>query len=155
MSRAVRLQVGSVIVKNDNILAFSWNGTPAGWDNNCEDAVYMDVDNIGASSDEIYKMWPYIETEINFNLGYARQYALKTKPEVLHAEMNCLMKLTKTSQSGEGSSMFTSHAPCIDCAKAIYQAGIKDVYYLHDYKSSQGIEFLKKSNIPIEKLNLK
>lgn len=156
MSRAIRLQVGSVIVKNDNILAFSWNGTPAGWDNNCEDIVFMDPDtNHQLSASELYKMWPYTETEINPNLGYARRYALKTKPEVLHAEMNCLMKLTKSSESGEGSSMFITHAPCMDCAKGIYQAGIANVYYMNDYRSKQGIEFLKKSGIPVEKIKLK
>lgn len=156
MSRAVRLQVGSVIVKNDNILAFSWNGTPAGWDNNCEDVVYMDLDS-GSQlcATKVYKTWPYIETKVDYNLGYARRYALKTKPEVLHAEMNCLMKLTKSSQSGEGASMFITHAPCIECAKGICQAGIKAVYYANEYRSIDGLEFLKKSGIHIEKLNLK
>lgn len=156
MSRAIRLQVGSVIVKNDNILAFSWNGTPAGWDNNCEDIVYMDQDAGGwLSPQEINESWPYEETKADPEVGYARRYALKTKPEVLHAEMNCLMKLTKSSESGEGSSMFITHAPCMDCAKGIYQAGIANVYYMNDYRSKQGIEFLKKSGILVEKLELK
>ena len=156
MSRAIRLQVGSIIVKNDNILAFSWNGTPTGWDNNCEDWEYMRDDAGGwLSPEEIYERWPYVETEIDPTLGYARRYALKTKPEVLHAEMNCLMKLARGSESGENAIMFITHAPCMECAKGIYQAGIKTVYYENDYRNRDGIEFLKKSNIHIEKLNLK
>jgi dCMP deaminase len=42
MSRAIRLRVGAVIVKNNNIISFSWNGTPSGWDNNCEDKEWCD-----------------------------------------------------------------------------------------------------------------
>ena len=157
MSRAVRLQVGSVIVKNDNILAFSWNGTPAGWDNVCEDKVYMNLDAGGwLSCEEIEEQWPYKDPEMDpqFGLGY-RRYALKTRPEVLHAEMNCLMKLAKSSESGENASMFITHAPCIECAKGICQAGIKAVYYANEYRSTDGLAFLKKSGIHIEKLNLK
>ena len=156
MSRAIRLQVGSIVVKNDNILAFSWNGTPTRWDNNCEDRVYMNHDAGGwLSFDEIKESWPYEEAEIDPQLGYRQRYALKTKPEVLHAEMNCLMKLARGSESGESASMFITHAPCIECAKGIYQAGIKAVYYENEYRSTDGLAFLKKSSILIEKLNLK
>lgn len=156
MSRAIRLQVGSIIVKNDNVLAFSWNGTPTGWDNNCEDRVDMNFDAGGwLSVEEIEERWPYEDIDIDPELGYRRRYALKTKPEVLHAEMNCLMKLARSSESGENASMFITHAPCIECAKGIYQVGIKEVYYAKEYRSTDGIEFLKKSGIRIEKLNLK
>lgn len=124
MSRAVRLQVGSVIVKNDNIISFSWNGMPSGWDNCCED----EIDDDGGSS------------------------VLKTKPEVLHAESNAISKLAKCSESGNGATMFITHAPCIECAKLIYQSGIATVYYKNDYRSTQGIEFLTKSNIEVVKV---
>lgn len=155
MSRAIRLQVGSIVVKNDNILAFSWNGTPTGWDNTCEDRVDMNLDAGGwLSVEEIEERWPYKDPEMDPQLGY-RRYALKTKPEVLHAEMNCLMKLAKSSESGENSSMFITHAPCIECAKGIYQAGIKAIYYEKEYRNNDGLKFLVKSGIHVEKLNLK
>ena len=51
--------------------------------------------------------------------------SLKTKPTVLHAEMNAISKLAKSSESGDGSSIFITHAPCMDCAKLIYGSGIK------------------------------
>lgn len=123
MSRAIRLQVGSVIVKDNNIISFSWNGTPAGWDNNCEDTV---IEN-----------------------GIA---VLKTKPEVLHAESNALMKLAKTGGGGQGASLFVTHSPCVDCAKMIHQAGIENVYYANEYRSVDGIALLRKLGIIVKQL---
>jgi dCMP deaminase len=125
MSRAVRLQVGSVIVKNNNIISFSWNGMPAGWDNNCED-----------------KIW-------NVHDG---DYVLKTKPECLHAESNAVAKLARSAESGDGASMFITHAPCLDCAKLIYQSGISSVYYRNSYRDKSGVEFLTKSNIDVTQI---
>jgi dCMP deaminase len=77
---------------------------------------------------------------------------LKTKPEVLHAEMNAIAKLARSNESGLNSTMFITHAPCIECAKLIYQSGIKKVFYKNEYRSQDGIDFLKKCNIDIKKL---
>ena len=73
----------------------------------------------------------------------------KTKPEVLHAESNSISKLAKSSESGDGATMFITHSPCIECAKLIYQSGIATVYYKTEYRSTQGVEFLKKSGIAV------
>jgi len=73
----------------------------------------------------------------------------ETKQEVIHAEMNCISKLAKSSMSGESSAMFITHAPCIHCAKAIYGAGIKYVYYKKSYRDELGIKFLKKCGVSI------
>jgi len=78
---------------------------------------------------------------------------LKSKPEVLHAETNAISKLAKSSESGDGAAIFITHSPCIDCAKALYQAGIKEVYYRNDYRTKDGIHFLEKCGIPVEKVN--
>jgi dCMP deaminase len=75
----------------------------------------------------------------------------KTKPEVLHAEANAITKLAKSNESGDGATLFCTHSPCIDCAKLIYQSGIKEVYYKNDYRSRDGIEFLTKSDIEVLK----
>ena len=75
----------------------------------------------------------------------------KTKPEVLHAESNAIAKLAKSPESGDGATIFITHAPCIDCAKLIYQSGIATVYYKNDYRSTQGIEFLTRSDIEVVK----
>jgi dCMP deaminase len=75
--------------------------------------------------------------------------SLKTKPEVLHAETNAIAKLARSSEGGVGSSLFVTHQPCLDCAKIIYQSGIKEVYYAHTYRCNDGVEFLEKCGIDV------
>ena len=154
LSHARRLHVGAIVVKDDRIISIGYNGMPAGWDNNCEHKEYMSGDAGGwLSPEEIYKQWPFEEEDIDPDLGYARRYSLKTKPEVLHAESNAIAKLAKSNDSGLGADIFITHAPCIECAKLIYQSGINGVYYGENYRDDSGIEFLKKSGVNIEKLD--
>ena len=75
----------------------------------------------------------------------------KTLPEVLHAESNMLMKLARTTGGAEGSTIFVTHSPCIECAKLIYQSGITAVYYETDYRNNDGIDFLKKCGVKVVK----
>jgi dCMP deaminase len=79
---------------------------------------------------------------------------LKTKPEVLHAEMNALAKLARSTESGDGAYIFITHAPCIECAKLIYQSGITHVFYGKEYRSDCGVAFLQKSQVEVEQLIL-
>lgn len=79
--------------------------------------------------------------------------SLKTKPEVLHAERNALDKLAKGNEGGLGSAMFITHAPCLECAKSIYGAGISHVFYRDSYRSEDGIQFLTKCGVTVEKLD--
>ena len=154
LSHARRLHVGAIVVKDDRIISIGYNGMPAGWDNNCEHKEYMSGDAGGwLSPEEIYEQWPFEEEDIDPDLGYARRYALKTKPEVLHAESNAIAKLAKSNDSGLRADIFITHAPCIECAKLIYQSGINGVYYGENYRDDSGIEFLKKSGVNIEKLD--
>jgi len=126
LSSARRLKVGAIVVKDDRIISIGYNGMPSGWDNNCEDEI----------------KWP------NGDVKY-----LTTKPEVLHAEANALTKLAGSNDSGKDAALFCTHAPCIDCSKLIYQTGISKVYYKDDYRSHDGIEFLTKSGIEVEKVS--
>jgi len=154
LSQARRLHVGAIVVKDDRIISIGYNGMPAGWDNDCEHKDYMSGSAGGwLSPQEIYEQWPFEEEDIDPDLGYARRYALKTKPEVLHAESNAIAKLAKSNDSGLGADIFITHAPCIECAKLIYQSGINGVYYGENYRDDSGIEFLKKSGVNIEKLD--
>lgn len=82
----------------------------------------------------------------------AEDGTLTTKSEVLHAESNAIAKLARSNESGEASVMFVTHSPCIDCAKLIYQSGIRSVYYAKNYRDQSGIKFLEKSGVVIEKL---
>lgn len=143
LSSAKRLQVGAIIVKDDRIISIGYNGMPSGWDNNCEATIF--VTKAEAQGYDMVAQG-YTETEKG---NWTR---LKTRPEVLHAESNALAKLARSSESGEGATMFITHQPCLDCAKLIYQSGIATVYYKNQYRSQTGIEFLNKSNIEVIKL---
>ena len=126
LSSAKRLQVGAIVVKDDRIISIGYNGMPAGWDNTCEDVV-----------------------EIHEDGGIIT----KTKPEVIHAEANAIAKLAKGNESGDGSTMFLTHAPCIDCAKQVYTAGIKKVYYRNSYRDTQGVDFLEKCQVEVIRIS--
>ena len=76
----------------------------------------------------------------------------KSKPEVLHAETNAIAKLAKSTESGLGATLFVTHAPCLDCAKLVYQSGINSVYYRHTYRSEDGLRFLEKAGVKVEKI---
>jgi|TARA_B110000467_G_scaffold138220_1_gene136824 dCMP deaminase len=78
----------------------------------------------------------------------------KTKPEVLHAEANAITKLAKSHESGENAYLFTTHAPCLSCAKLIYQSGITTVYYLYEYKYTDGCHFLIKCDIEVTPIHI-
>ena len=124
LSSAKRLQVGCVVVKDNTIIGIGYNGTPTGWDNTCEYTV---------------------DDAKGYDTG-------KTKPEVLHAETNAIAKIARSTNSSEGAALFVTHAPCLDCAKIIHQAGINSVYYRNTYRSTDGIEFLEKCNINVKKV---
>ena len=126
LSTAVRLQVGSILVKDDRIISIGYNGMPSGWDNTCEEEVVVAVVD-GVPQREIKE--------------------LKTRPEVLHAEANAIAKVARSSESAEGSVLFVTHSPCIECAKLIYQSGIKQVFYRDNYRSASGVDFLKQAGV--------
>ncbi len=127
LSHARRLHVGAVIVKDDTVISYGYNGMPAGWENNCEyEVIVEDGDD-------------YVTD-------------LKTRPEVLHAESNAIAKLAKSHNSGLGADLFVTHSPCLDCAKLIYQSGIRRVYFNQNYRDDAGLQFLKKSGIEVEQI---
>jgi dCMP deaminase len=113
LSHCERAKVGAVIVKDGNIIAFGYNGTPAGMPNCCErDGV--------------------------------------TRPDVIHAEMNAILKAAKSGHSVNDGTLYLTLSPCTECAKLILQSGIKRVVYLEQYRNTAGINFLDQF-IQIEK----
>jgi len=129
LSHARRLHVGAIVVKDDRIISIGYNGMPAGWDNNCEDEIVVEAD-----------------------VGEDYDIVLKTKPEVLHAETNAIAKLAKSNESGMGATLFITHAPCLDCAKLIYQSGIGSVLYRNSYRDTSGVSFLEKSGVEVKQV---
>ena len=68
---------------------------------------------------------------------------------VLHAEANAILKLAKSNNRGQNSTLYITLSPCKDCSKLILQAGIKRVVYINRYKDSEGIDFLSKAGIDV------
>ena len=124
LSKAVRRKVGCLIVKDSQIISDGYNGTPAGCDNVCEFVIEGFVD--------------------------LAENKLQTKPEVLHAESNALMKLAKSTNSSKDSTIYLTMSPCFDCAKLIIQAGVNRVVYSEAYHDDAGIQFLRSNNIIAE-----
>lgn len=77
-----------------------------------------------------------------------------TKPTVIHAEDNALRKLSRSTESAEGSTMFVTTAPCIICAPRIVDAGISKVYYSEMYRNADGIQYLLNHGVEVEQLLL-
>lgn len=76
----------------------------------------------------------------------------KTKPYVLHAEANAITKVAKSNNSSDGSTLYVTSAPCMECAKLIIQAGIKRVVYSDDYRAFEGVYLLERAGIEIVKI---
>lgn len=151
-SYAKRLKVGCVIVTH-NIMVPGYNGTPAGWDNNCEDKVFMDRGAGGwLDPEEIEANWPYEGEYLNADGEMTKgRYKLVTKPEVLHAEANAIAKMLKAGFSSEGATVFVTHAPCLPCAKQLHGAGISRLVYGEAYRDDSGVKFLKNSGVQVAK----
>ena len=128
LSKAKRKKVGCLIVKNGQIISDGYNGTPAGFDNACE--------------------------FVNEGFLDRAENKLQTKPEVLHAVSNALMKLAKSTNSSDGCTIYLTMSPCFDCAKLIIQAGVKRVVYSEAYRNTSGVDFLRKNNIKCKKLTV-
>lgn len=153
MSVAIRLKVGTVVVKNNNVIGFGWNGTPSGWSNECEDRVWDKGAGGWLSPEEIYEQYPY--EGWHETAGRTVRYGLKTKPIVLHSEANAVLKIARSTESSEGATLFCTHAPCLDCAKLIYQSGISSVYYRNTYRETAGVDFLTSGGVVVEQYSSK
>ncbi len=125
-SKANRLQVGALIVKDRQIISDGYNGMPSGVaDDTCE----------------------------YFANGVDDAQGLRTKPEVLHAESNALMKIAENGGVGaQGATMYTTYSPCPECAKLIKQAKIARVVYRNSYRLPDGILMLRKLGVRVDHL---
>ena len=106
-----RRKVGAILVKDQMIISDGYNGTPAGFENICEDEGGV------------------------------------TKPYVLHAEANAITKVARSSNSSEGSTLYITASPCLECSKLIIQAGITRVVYNDLYRIPDGLDVLKRAGV--------
>ena len=132
MSTCARMRVASLIVKDGRIVSTGWNGIPSG-KMHCRDFFY----NRDVTRDM---------------LGYADHHKFSEKNEI-HAEQNAIGFAARNGLSAKDSDLYISVSPCVYCAKLIWAAGIKNVYYVKEYdRSTEGIEFLSENNIKCEEL---
>ena len=106
-----RRKVGAIMVKGKMIISDGYNGTPAGFENVCED-------EYGA-----------------------------TKPYVLHAEANAITKVARSNNSSEGSTLYVTASPCVECAKLIIQAGVTRVVFNELYRLTDGVDLLRRAGV--------
>ena len=112
-SYCIRRKVGALLVKDKMIISDGYNGTPAGFENECEE-----------------------ENDT-------------TKSYVLHAEANAITKVAKSNNNCDGSTLYITTSPCMECSKLIIQAGIVRVVYEEKYRITDGLDLLERANIQL------
>lgn len=124
LSRAKRLKVGAVLVKDDRIISVGYNGTPAGGSNVCEELVQD-----GPTTEWV------------------------TKPEVVHAEMNVIAFAARNGVNTDNCTMVVTHSPCFECSKLLVQSGVKEIWYEEEYRLIDALQFLRDHNVKVERLD--
>lgn len=140
LSYSKKLKVGAIIVKDGSIISHSWNGTPPGSDNSCEDKIYV------SEFENVYPEIRHFDEERNYHYYY------KTVPEVSHAEESAILKIATSTQSSVGAQLFCTLSCCQSCAKLILKSKISEFYFINDYKSLDGIKFLEKYGVKVIKI---
>ena len=125
LSKARRAQVGAVLVTSQGVTLTGYNGTPTGRSNECE-------------------------VVVKTSLPYLFEDTLVTKPEVIHAELNCIMKAAREGVSCIGATVYVTLSPCVQCSAMLVQAGVKRVVYKQLYRDDFGLELLKSCGILVQ-----
>jgi dCMP deaminase len=123
LSKAVRAQVGAVLVTSHGVTLTGYNGTAKGRDNCCE----------------VLKPQPF-----------PHEPALETKPEVIHAELNCILKAAREGVSCIDSTVYVTLAPCVQCSAMMVQAGVRRLVYKTPYRDAAGLNLLEGSGVRIQ-----
>lgn len=118
-------QVGSVIVKNNRVIATGYNGAPSG---------IMDCVERGYCIREKLKIESGTRAEICFST---------------HAEQNALVQAAKMGIAVDGSTIYVTHRPCVICTKLLINAGIKRIVYAFNYPDEFSVELLKQTGIEL------
>jgi len=154
LSQARRKKVGAIVVseKGYGVIAEGFNGTPPGFDNECE-VEYISVP--GTLIDHQYVNKDAID---RLQLAYPEMFTTDrkagtpffvTKDEVLHAEENAIAKLAEFGHSSRGATLYCTCAPCLRCARQIVACKIKRVVYSEIYRNDLGLKLLEKAKIEV------
>lgn len=123
LSKAKRAQVGAVLVTSQGVTLTGYNGTAMGRPNECEE----------------------LKTQ-----PFPHEPSLVTKPEVIHAELNCILKAAREGVSCIDATMYVTLSPCVPCAAMMIQAGIKRLVYKDIYRDQGGIALLLQAKVDVQ-----
>ena len=167
-SRARRAKVGAIIVKDNMIISDGFNGTPSGFENDCEEVVscslhenmkdgYTCVQECSVPDYSPENLPGIRKRLVHYHFPNdcidCPHAVLKTKDYVLHAEANAITKLAKSGNSSDGATLYVTMSPCVECAKLIIQAGIRRVVYKEKYRITDGIDLLKRAGVEVIEFN--
>lgn len=123
-----RRRVGAVLVKDGTILSFGWNGMPQGHDNTCTEFKLVNKEGVLV-------------------------FAGESKRKVTHAEMNLLSKLTRSSMTAEGATVYCTDQCCEHCSPFLVQARIKEFVFAKAYRNIEGIRELHDNGIIVRDMD--
>ena len=145
LSHGVRAKVGSCLVTDSDVTVLGTNGLPKGLGNTLEQEGFGSVNIDNVLTDKTLKCRHIvIETP---------ELMLVTKPTVIHAELNTILKCAKEGISVKGATIYTTLSCCAQCASMLASCGVKRVVYLEEYRDTSGIDILKTCGIVVDKLN--
>ena len=121
-STCMRRQVGAVMVKEKNILATGYNGTPSG-------ITHCDVTGC-------------LREQLNVPSGERHELC-----RGLHAEQNAIIQAARHGVNISDSVLYCTNSPCIICTKMLINAGIRKVVYLQGYSDNLSLEMLDEAGI--------
>lgn len=128
-----RLHVGVVFSKDGRVISMGYNGAPAGMPH-CDHECDCD-----ASLPEYPKKWPHD----------ADCKSLQPCATAEHAERNGIAFAARHGVALLGTTMHVTHMPCLECARSVINAGVEEVFYLHDYRKFDGVELLEQAGITV------
>lgn len=133
LSKAIRKKVGACLVTKTGIIIPGYNGMSSGGSNECEDREW------------IPDYQPF---------GDCGEYEYITRPQVIHAELNCILKCAKEQVSTLGCKIYVTLSPCLVCSEMLIQAGVSEVIYLEEYRDTSGIDNLNSRGITTRQITL-
>lgn len=126
---ARRLKVGSIFVKNNSIIGMGYNHTPFNRDQNAQ---------VQVDGQLISKPWIYYDQD---------------EDGVIHAEIDCMRRMKLNNISTVDSSVYVTDACCLNCAKELVKAGVKEVFYVRPYRITDGLEYLSSNGVSVKKID--
>lgn len=135
LSKAVRKQVGCLIVTPEHVMLGSYNGTPSGWDNSCE-----------------YEEVRFSSTTFGQPTKVVHTGNLITHDHVIHAELNGILHAARQGVSVKGATAYVTLCPCVKCCATIAQSGFARVVYSEAYREMKGLTMLEEHGIEVVKI---